>query len=280
MNQNRKRFIKRVAGLTVATTLVVGAPVAPSVLSSLDTYGIAGSSVVHAASQNLLEHGNSHIHVGHHWDNSVTRHVLSDGANPTIELNLEKNYIYTIKFPDELAYLLNDDQVTNKLIDEFVFGGYVIDSDGDPVTSHPGVDKAAQYVSINHSTNSLEFNLTDLHTDNDLTFPEPRRSHYTFKTTLTTNYKALDNGEYIFKTALTEGSADLDNVPSANTETIVVDYNDGDQTPEEPEQPEEPGDGDQNPEEPEQPEEPGEPGDGDQNPEEPEQAEEPGETGH
>src|SRR5690625_3200251 len=54
MDQNRKRFAKRIAGLTVATTLVLGTPVATNVLSTPALQSVVGSTVAHAAVDNLM----------------------------------------------------------------------------------------------------------------------------------------------------------------------------------------------------------------------------------
>ncbi len=54
MNQNRKRYAKRSAGVALATTLVIS-PVAPNVLSSAGIQDVFGVSVAHAATENLGE---------------------------------------------------------------------------------------------------------------------------------------------------------------------------------------------------------------------------------
>lgn len=53
MNQNRKRYAKRVAGVTLATTLVLS-PIAPNVLSDMGLKNVVNSSVVQAATDNLF----------------------------------------------------------------------------------------------------------------------------------------------------------------------------------------------------------------------------------
>src|SRR5699024_10402721 len=57
MKQNRRRYAKRIAGIAVATTVVLSAPVAPNVLSSTAFHDAIGTNVVHAASDNIVDFG-------------------------------------------------------------------------------------------------------------------------------------------------------------------------------------------------------------------------------
>ncbi|MDX8046858.1 hypothetical protein SH601_12770 [Gracilibacillus sp. S3-1-1] len=231
MNKNRSNVTKRVAGLTLAVSIGVAIPVAPATLSSADPLGLTNSVVVNAAEvTDLLDHHDvlTSTYAGDSTDQSYSNYTLRNTANPTVAINLDTDYIYTVKFPDELAYLLNNDQIVDTIKNQFDFSGKVVGNDGEPESFTSNNYDPAPYVTINHATNSVEFNITEFHKGYNLTPYTEKRPYtdvyetYMFRMLMTTDYQEIAQGDYIFHIGLTEGSVDLDAVSNARVETLTV----------------------------------------------------------
>src|SRR5690625_3183291 len=177
MNQNRKRFIKRVAGLIVATTLVVGTPVATSVLSNETLQDTFGVTVAHAAADNLME-ADDQARVAPYYNDeyNYTRYVLYNGSNPILNLDDFDALTYIVKLPDELSYILEDEFFLNNLVDgqnnnngDFMVTGTVTDKNGEPFSISRNEHRPADFVTVNQATNSIEFDFHSFLVENELT---------------------------------------------------------------------------------------------------------------
>lgn len=111
-------MLKRVTGLTVAATLTLSAPFSPNIVNVLDTNHVLGTSIVHAASENLMEPNEISTYFAsfHNDYYGYTRHILFNGGSP-ISLEGLDSLKYVVKFPDELAYLLDDPFMIDILTD-------------------------------------------------------------------------------------------------------------------------------------------------------------------
>ena len=240
LNQNRKRFIKRVAGLTVATTLVVGAPVAPSVLSNETLQDTFGVTVAHAAVDNLME-VDDYARVAPYYNEEYdyTRYILYNGSNPILNLDDFDALTYIVKFPDELSYILEDEFFLSNLVDapnngEFMLTGTVTDKDGTPFSINRSEHRPAEFVTVNQATNSIEFDFHSFLAENELTSVK----NFGFNVPIfQEGLYPIANAEYGFKAALVaSGSVDLDSVGGVEQITFTAEQSDEDAG----------GDGDQN----------------------------------
>lgn len=225
VHRNRHSVIRKTVGLTVATSLVFMTPVAPYI-ANFAKEGEEATSVVYAQSQNLLERTSDSFYIGHHWDNSVTRHTLTYGGFATLDLDTQSAITYIVQLPNELAFVLNDEETVARTISEFDISGYALDSNGEQF-SLTRIENLSDYLSVNNATNSFEFDLRQLMVDHNLS-PIPD-NYYGFNFRLVTPYKGLPNGNYEIRAALTEGTTDLSNVSNAFSGTLRVDYHDGDE---------------------------------------------------
>ncbi|PAD68948.1 hypothetical protein CHH83_11025, partial [Bacillus sp. 7586-K] len=223
LNQSRKLFVKRIATLTVASTLVL--TVTPTLYNNPLNNSLFGSSVAYAQSSNLMDSSEitSKFHINHGYDNEYTSHTLVNDGRTYLTAE-QNNLVYTIKFPDELAYLLDDDQIVSRLVDEFVVTGFVLDSNNEQITLSSYYHPPENYVQINKNTNSVVFKFSDYLKSYGLKTVED--TSYGFWVEIETSYKGIANGDYTFKTALTEGPVNLDTLESAHLIIMSITYND------------------------------------------------------
>src|SRR5690625_1513321 len=280
MNQKRKRYAKRISGLTVATTLVLSTPIAPNVLSSSAFQNIVGTTVAHAAVDNIMDFEDTYSH-NTETKNDYYEHmsyVNFETVYSIKDLGNESELTYFLQFPEELAYMLQDDYALERLFNEnsggFMVTGTVKYSDGtiDSISRTKLDHLPPKYVTIDESTNSIKFDITQFLLDNEIEIPtldEHGYQHLGIDAPFQLQFGNLPaNGTYEVKTALVPiaaSSVSFNDVTNLRTaEFIVEDTDEGNQRPEpqdpEPEDPEEPEDPqDPEPEDPEEPEDPQDP---------------------
>ena len=116
MDQNRRRYAKRIAGLTVATTLVLGTPIASNVLSTPALQSVVGSTVAHAAVDNLMDLETltrAHSTESRNTHYGYMSYALHNNVYPLEGVNLRdiSNLTYIVQLPNELSYWLHRRQV-------------------------------------------------------------------------------------------------------------------------------------------------------------------------
>ena len=247
MNQNRKRWMKRVAGVSVATSLVL-APVAPNVLSNVGLQSAIGTSVAYAATENIMgidRSGWINGYYNEHYDH--TRYVMYNDADTGIKIYAEDYHAltYIVKFPEELSYILDDPFFQENLIHasnagEFMMTGEVVDEAGEEYAVSRADHAPANYVSVNKETNSIEFDLYKFLKENGFVSLQ----YFGFSVPIyQQGYFPIPNGEYTFKTALVAADqADLDQVSNTNHIVLTEEEGEDSEEPKDPEDPEEPGD--------------------------------------
>ncbi|HLR70054.1 MAG TPA: hypothetical protein VK085_01330, partial [Pseudogracilibacillus sp.] len=247
MNRNRKRYAKRIAGLTVATTLVLSAPIAPNVMSTPALQDAIGPTVAHAAVDNLMNHERSRTNtvetINDYYEfNSYIIHVT-----PYTDTNLRdmESITFMVQLPNEFSYWLYDDLALDRLFDDFVMSSYVEFSDGEVGTINPGdLDyPAGNYVTVDNATNTVKFDITQFLNDNNLKFPAEGEPNNTVNVPFALDWGNLPaNGTYELKTALVatdSASATMEEVSNPFIFDFVVENTDPEY-----ERPEDPDDGD------------------------------------
>jgi hypothetical protein len=255
MNRNRKRWVKRVAGVSAAAALVV-TPVAPNVLGEAGLQNMLGATVAHAAVENIAPtDASAEVGVFYNSEYSFTRYVLRNEVQ-TVSSDEYDQLTYIVQLPDELSYILEDPFFQDNLVNgvnqgEFALTGTTVDENGEKGTVHREEHAPADFITVNPATNSIEFDFTAFFEENDLV----RVENSSFSVPLyLKGENPIPNGEYTFQTALVAtDSIDLDQVGNADQIELIVEDSDADPI-------EEPGD----PTDPEEPEEPEQPGDGDE----------------
>lgn len=260
--QAKLRPLRRVGTITLAATIALSVPAVSNVVSEVSPFNNLQVTVAHAQTDNLMDSNDilttfyySHNDEYEHWTNRLgnSGDMVIDG--PEFDLTDVK---YVVKFPSELSHLLTDEYVTDYLFgnvinfdsaqNPFTLTGDAIDESGETITIGKDEHQPYHHISINHETNSLEFDMNSFYSANDLE-PYIRQSvsgEYIFNTLsfdtpiVVPDSRMLYNGTYEFKTAIVRGSAvDLDNVGNAYSVNLEVDYSEDGEYPEpEPEEPE------------------------------------------
>src|SRR5699024_50181 len=177
MNRNRKRLAKQVAGVAIATTFTLSTPIAPSIIEDSSVKNVLSSSVVHAATDNLmnLERTSYNTTESRNEEYGFMSYVLYDDIYPADGVNLRdiNNLTYIFQLPNELSYWLQDDYALNRLQDGvhgFMLTGYFEFSDGTEETiSRDKIDhQPGEFVTIDEATNSIKFDLTEFMDANEL----------------------------------------------------------------------------------------------------------------
>src|SRR5699024_4393005 len=262
MNRNRKRYAKRIAGLTVATTLVLSAPIAPNVMSSPALQNVVGSTVAHAAADNLmdLERGITEAYSteSRNTEYGYMSYALHNSMYPAEGVNLRdiSNLTYIVQLPNELSYWLQENHALNRLKDDtrgFMITGFFEFSDGNVDTiNREKIDvQPGEFVTVDAATNSIKFDLTAFMDANDLKLQDGNPT-ISFTTPFALEYGNMPaNGTYEVKTALVASDPASANIGEVNNpllgEYVVEDTQEGEERVEDPE---EPGDDDEDPEEP------------------------------
>ncbi|WP_273717102.1 hypothetical protein, partial [Alkalihalobacillus pseudalcaliphilus] len=223
-NKKRMRFTRNVAALTVASLTLSTAPAILNYTSSIPVIG--GYSVAYAQTSNLMTPWDrlTYMSYTHNDYYETTAHHFYNTSDAHFDFETYSNLTYQVKFPSELAYLLDDQSVVNGIITSFFMAGYVIEND-QVRTKSPGDHPTDDFVSINRATNSVVFDINGYYEFFDLT-PIEEGTHYAANFRIETEDRALDHGVYIFKAALTDGIVDVDEVSNPILNELEIDYND------------------------------------------------------
>jgi len=238
MNRNKKRYAKQIAGVAIATTFALSTPIAPSVLSESGFKNVLSSSVVHAATENLIEvateneprifssnfYNRTEYYAGLHID-------FPDAEN--------LDYKVTWKIPDVLATGLDNPDHVDHMKRYTSLSGSYLDENGDRVSSNDVHD--AKYVTINPSNQTVEYDLSALLEEHNLRLNDSINGTPSLLagTEIVTDLRDVPEGEHLIKFAVTSGSANPDDVDGAYEFVYEVDYSkDQGDDPEEPEEPE------------------------------------------
>src|SRR5699024_984848 len=89
MNRNRKRLAKQVAGVAIATTFTLSTPIVPNVIEDSSFKNVLSSSVVHAATDNLmnLERSSYHPTESRNTEYEFMSYALWNDIYPADEVN-------------------------------------------------------------------------------------------------------------------------------------------------------------------------------------------------
>ncbi|WP_255585287.1 LPXTG cell wall anchor domain-containing protein [Virgibacillus saliphilus] len=240
MSQNRKRYVKNIAGLTMAATIALSVPVAPNVLSNEAIQDTFGTTVVHAAVDNILEPDDQAFGQSVYFeDQGFTNYAFHNNAvGSQIDIGSYDALNYVFKLPDEMSYIAEDPFLLEGLKNgynnsNFSMTGTAYDEDNNDfaITSETVEHPEAEYITVNQATNSIEFDLYNFLQDNgfvsvhNISFSVPVQQEGKYP---------IPNGEYTFQTALVASdNVDLNNVDNADTisftaENSEVDPGDGD----------------------------------------------------
>ncbi|MFD1067895.1 LPXTG cell wall anchor domain-containing protein [Oceanobacillus locisalsi] len=230
MDRNRKRYAKKVAGITLSASLAlgVGAPAAANVLSDDAFQKTFGVSVAHAESSDLMGQDVSpYFYPLYNEEYGVTNYNFNSDLEIGTEINLDdySSLAYIVKLPDELSYVFDDPAFENGLTGgqynsgNFMMTGGFVDENGEEGAINSNDHTPADYVTINRETNSIEFNLYGFLEDNQITnlrnfdFNVPIFQEGNFPIAL---------GDYTFQSALVaEGSGvDLNNISGAKESVL------------------------------------------------------------
>src|SRR5699024_8960771 len=159
MNRNRKRLAKQVAGVAIATTFTLSTPIVPNVIEDSSFKNVLSSSVVHAASDNIVDFGDESTQYINPY--STTSTYYSMGVH--VEYPNYEDYDdirVTWKIPEEMAAgFENQEYIDTMQRNAFISGSY-LDENGDTVPSSEVHD--IKYVSIDTSNHTIEYNLSQL----------------------------------------------------------------------------------------------------------------------
>src|SRR5699024_5582318 len=230
-----------------ATTIALSVPSISNVVSEATPFKDLQVSVAHAQSENLMNvtEALTTFHINHsddyeHWTHAY--HNSGDVPVDSPEFDIS-NLTYVVKFPDELAHLLDDEYVLDYLFGEvtnfgtaqnsFMITGYVVDENGEMISINKDGHEPYKYISVNKETNSIEFDFNSFYNSNNLApyYRQDVNGQYFlnelgFQTPIVVpDSRILNNGTYEFKSAIVQGkSIDLDNVSNAYSENLIVDY--------------------------------------------------------
>lgn len=98
MNQNRKRYAKRIAGVAIATTFALSTPIAPNVLSDSGFANVLSPSVVHAATDNLIDFGSIYTDSFHSDEYEETRHIIYGSSNNQLSFHDKDAFTIIVQF--------------------------------------------------------------------------------------------------------------------------------------------------------------------------------------
>ncbi|WP_170226668.1 FIVAR domain-containing protein, partial [Cerasibacillus quisquiliarum] len=252
--------VKRVTSLTMAATIALSMSTVANVVSKVSPGDSLAVPVVHAQGQNMMNVDEilTNFHINHNDEYEHWTHKLQNDGDISLdgpEFDLT-DVTYVVKFPNELAHLLDDnyviDYLTGKMtnfdytMNPFNITGIVIDENGEEISIQKDRDKPYNYISINKATNSIEFDFKRFYDENNYE-PYIRQSvsgEYFFNNLgfetpiIVPDSRMLKNGTYEFKTAIVRGkSVDLDQVSNAYSIDLVVDYSTDPDPEPEPEDP-------------------------------------------
>lgn len=180
-----------------------------------------------------------------HWTHTLHNEGNIPVESPDFDIS---NLTYVVKLPEQLSHLLDDAYVLDYLFGRTTHFDYVqrsftvtrlvIDEDGNEVMINHNEHRPHDYLSVNHVTNSIEFDFNRFYSENNLKphVVQKEDGQYFFNTLtfqvpfVLHENKGLDNGTYEFKTAVVQGkSINLDSITNAHRENLVVIYNSEDE---------------------------------------------------
>lgn len=238
---NKIGQFRRIAIVTLAFILALSVPAVSNVINSSE------DTIVHAQEGNLMivNETLTKFYVNYndsdeHWTHNLGNDGEMSAGGPEFDLT---DLTYVVKFPEELSHLLEDQYMLDYLqgkvlnfdytVNPFNITGYVIDESGEQITIVKDTHKPYEHISINKSTNSIEFDFTSFYEENNLE-PYIRQNvlgEYFFNNLgfnvpiIVPDSRMLYNGTYEFKTAIVRGkSVDLDDVANAYSILLEVDY--------------------------------------------------------
>lgn len=245
LQKNHKKSLKRISAAALVATVTFSTP---SVLTALnDGNPIGGVEAYAAEVTNLMNSSDTltqfHVNYNDSYDHWV-HNFHNDGDIPVENADFDISGLkYVVKFPDELAHLL-DNQYTKEYLfgqiknfdaaqNAFTVTGTALDEDGNEVTIHTDQHNPFEHISVNQATNSIEFDFASFYQANNLEpyIREDVVGDYFFNTLgfqtpiVVSDDDLLNNGSYTFKTAIVRGdSINLDNVSNAYEEVLEIDY--------------------------------------------------------
>ena len=245
VNNNRKKSLKKVSAMALAATVAFSTPSVMNVLN--DGSPLSGVEVYAAETTNLMNTNETltTFNVNHNDNDEHWVHRFhNDGDIPVDRPDFDLNGLkYVVKFPDELAHLLDNTYMLDYLLgnqtnfgaaqNAFTFTGIAVDKDGAEVTIHKDDHKPFNHISVNKATNSIEFDFASFYEANELDpyFRQDVNGDYFFNTLgfetpiVVSDEEMLDNGTYTFKSAIVRGeSVDLNNISNAYAQDLTVDY--------------------------------------------------------
>src|SRR5699024_442313 len=245
VNNNRKKSLKKVSAMALAATVAFSTPSVMNVLN--DGSPLSGVEVYAAETTNLMNTNETltTFNVNHNDNDEHWVHRFhNDGDIPVDRPDFDLNGLkYVVKFPDELAHLLDNTYMLDYLLgnqtnfgaaqNAFTFTGMAVDKDGAEVTIHKDDHKPFNHSSVNKATNSIEFDFASFYEANELEphFRQDVNGDYFFNTLgfetpiVVSDEEMLDNGTYTFKSAIVRReSVDLNNISNAYAQDLTVDY--------------------------------------------------------
>src|SRR5699024_943178 len=229
MRQNQKRYKNRVAKTALAVSIAIGTPAAYTTMSDAPLQESLGIMEVQAATDNLMgQDDHAFVNTVYYDEYEVTNYPLNDTANGVeINRNDYDELTYAVKFTEELSYILEDSEFESGLTDgynqdSFMVSGSYVDEDGKDGTVARDELNPTDFVSINHETNSVEFDMYSFLEENG--FESLSNFSFTMPIFQDGEYP-IEKGDYTLQTALVaEGSGvDLNSVDGADQINFTLD---------------------------------------------------------
>src|SRR5699024_3661682 len=146
MNRNRKRLAKQVAGIAIATTFTLSTPIAPSIIEDSSFKNVLSSSVVHAASDNIVDFGDESTQYIYPYSTTSTYYSMGvhvDYPNPEDYDDIR----VTWKIPEEMAIGFDNQEYVDVMKRYAFVSGSYYNEDGELVSSVDVHDE--KYVTVN-----------------------------------------------------------------------------------------------------------------------------------